>query len=53
MTVGEVRRILVVSQSHVAADEVAIRARDLLAQFESENDTNITPTLVRLGTAAV
>lgn len=49
MTVGEVRRILVVSQSHVAADEVAIRARDLLAQFESENDTNITPTLVRLG----
>ncbi len=49
MTVGEVRRILVVSQSHVAADEVAIRARDLLAKFDGGNNSGITPTLVRLG----
>lgn len=49
MTEGEVRRILVVSQSHVAADEVAIRARDMLVKFDNENGTNITPTLVRLG----
>ncbi|MCG3471633.1 AAA domain-containing protein [Xenorhabdus bovienii] len=49
MTEGEVRRILVVSQSHVAADEVAIRARDMLAKLDSENSTHITPTLVRLG----
>lgn len=49
MTEGEVRRILVVSQSHVAADEVAIRARDLLGKFSNENETNTIPTLVRLG----
>ncbi len=49
MTEGEVRRILVVSQSHVAADEVAIRAREMLAKFDSTNSTNITPTIVRLG----
>ncbi len=49
ITEGEVRRILVVSQSHVAADEVAIRARNMLSKFDNENGTNTTPTLVRLG----
>ncbi len=49
MTEGEVRRILVVSQSHVAADEVAIRARDMLTKLEAENSRHVIPTLVRLG----
>jgi len=36
MTSGDVRRILVVSQSHVAADEVAVRARDMIMKLEGE-----------------
>ncbi|BBM64081.1 hypothetical protein VA249_18150 [Vibrio alfacsensis] len=49
MTSGDVRRILVVSQSHVAADEVAVRARDMIMKLESDNASAITPSIVRLG----
>ena len=49
MTSGEVRRILVVSQSHVAADEVAVRTRDMITKFAGNNASNIVPSIVRLG----
>lgn len=49
MTVGDVRRILVVSQSHVAADEVAVRARSMILKFANGNTTVEAPSIVRLG----
>ncbi|WP_340700275.1 AAA domain-containing protein [Vibrio harveyi] len=49
ITEADVRRILVVSQSHVAADEVAVRARELLQNMESKNGTVLAPSIVRLG----
>ncbi|PSU22710.1 NERD nuclease [Photobacterium phosphoreum] len=49
MTSDDVRRILVVSQSHVAADEVAVRARDLIMKLEGDNVSAIAPSIVRLG----
>ncbi|MFA0464993.1 AAA domain-containing protein, partial [Vibrio sp. 10N.261.45.F1] len=41
ITEANIRRILVVSQSHVAADEVAVRTRELLQKMESKNGTTL------------
>lgn len=49
MTSGEVRRILVVSQSHVAADEVAVRAREMMTKFSETQISQLQPSIVRLG----
>ncbi|ACQ93525.1 NERD domain protein [Tolumonas auensis DSM 9187] len=49
MTSGDVRRILVVSQSHIAADEVVVRARDMMMKIAGEHASVGIPSIVRLG----
>ncbi|MCG9647969.1 AAA domain-containing protein [Vibrio brasiliensis] len=49
MTNADVRRILVVSQSHIAADEVAVRARELMMSVGNSGSSALLPSIVRLG----
>ncbi|HCE3365252.1 AAA domain-containing protein [Vibrio owensii] len=45
----DIRRILIVSQSNIAADEVSVRFREMIAQRESELGKSLNASIVRLG----